>query len=221
MLAAPPAFRRPTAAVVPYKFVLKIAVSKNLIHFHLDIVTGVPVAMDVDRAGIFEDAFHFVQAGVEPDKVAVQAALPDVVERAQFVVIAPDDIVVAAGEKGRVDVNQVHAAGGNLAHNVQVVAPDKAVGLVGRGVAQPHLLHHLHGQVDQGVVLAKALAEVPAFGFGLHGDIAKAGRRAVEQLLLGQGFVGGGVRRFGVGYGLGRRHRYFLWRTGAVSRLAG
>ena len=40
----------------------------------------------------------FEEAGVEPDEVAVHAAFPDVGEGAEFVVVAPEDVVVSAGE---------------------------------------------------------------------------------------------------------------------------
>ena len=173
--------------------------------------------MDIDGAGAFEDALHFVEAGVEPDKVAVQPALPDVVERAQFVVVAPDDIVLPAGEKGRVNVNQIHAVSGNLPHYMQVVAPNQAVGFVGLVVAQPHPFHNLHREVDQGVVAAKVLPAVPAFGFGFYGDIAETDGGTVELLLAGQRFVAAGVvvGRFGFRFGVGvggelLRHRYSL-----------
>ncbi len=175
-----------SAPIVPDDLVLKILVSKDLIHLDLDVVRGVPVAVDVDRAAGLEQALHLVETGVEPDQVAVEAALPDVGERALLVLVSPDHVVDAVREERRVDVDEVDALRGQRAHHMQVVAPDQAVRLQLRR-AEADTLHHLRRQPYVRVVVAEAgVARVPALGHIGNGHVPEARGRAVDALLLRQ-----------------------------------
>jgi hypothetical protein len=98
--------------VVPHHLVQKVLIPENLIHLHLDIVAGVPVAVDIDAARLFQQPFHLVQAGVEPNQVAWHPAFPNVGERAHLVLVAEDDVILPAREEGRVDVNHIDALAG-------------------------------------------------------------------------------------------------------------
>ena len=90
-----------------------------------------------------------------------------------------------------------------MAQDMQVVAPDEAVGFVRVLPAEGHALRDLSGQVDARIVLLEAQASVPAFGFGVHRNVAEARRRSPEVLLLRQRFGGiGVVRDAGVGVAL-------------------
>ena len=90
-----------------------------------------PVEMHANRAGWFEQAFHFEQARIQPHQIARHAAFPNIREGAHFVPVAEDDVVIAPGEERRVNVDQVNALGWQLAHHVQVVAEEQAVGAGG------------------------------------------------------------------------------------------
>ncbi len=138
--------------------------------------------MHVDAPGRLEEALHFVEAGIEPDQVAGHAALPDVGKGAQLVLVAKDDVVLLAGEEGRVDVDQIDALAGQLAHHMQIVAPEQAVGFK-LGVPELHPLHHLEGEVDCGEELPESLASVPSQRFLLYINIPEAWRYRPEFIL--------------------------------------
>ena len=99
----------PSNGVTPNDLILETVNSENLVHLHLYVMAGVPVAVDVDTAGFLKEAFHLVKARVKPDEVAWHPAFPNVGEGAQFVLIAEDDIILPAGEKGRIEVYKVNA----------------------------------------------------------------------------------------------------------------
>jgi len=145
-------------------------------------VTRVPVAVDVNAPRLLEQPLHLVESGVEPDEVAGHAAFPDVGEGAQLVLITEDDVVLLAGEERRVDVDEVYALARKLAHHVQVVTPEQAVGFK-LGVPELHPLHHLEGEVDCGEELPESLASVPSQRFLLYGYAAEARWRTPELFL--------------------------------------
>jgi hypothetical protein len=143
--------------------------------------------VDIDAARLFQQPFHLVQAGVEPNQVAWHAAFPDVGERAHLVLVAEDDVILPARKEGRVDVNQIDALAGQLAHHMQVVAPDESVhGQV--GVSERDALHDLERQADAREEFVEALALVPAERLFLDGDRAESHRRSPELFLFRQGF---------------------------------
>ena len=135
-------FGYPSARVTPNKLITKILMPKYFVHLYLDVVTRVVIAMGVDAAGFLEQALHLIEASIEPDEVTGHPAFPDVRERAQFVLVAEDDVVLPTGEEGRVNVDQVNALGGQLAHDVQVVAPEEAIRFK-RRMAELHPVNHL------------------------------------------------------------------------------
>ena len=199
------AARSSATGVTPNYLVPEIRIPKNLVHLHLDVVAGVPVAMHVNGPGGLEYALHLNQTGIEPDEITVQAALPNIVERAQFVVVAPNHVVLSSGEEGRVYVDEVHAVGRYLAHDVEVVAPDEAVRLMGGGHAESDALGYLRGQADAGVVALKAALSVPALRLGFDRNVPETRGGAVKLFLSGQAFRDCVV----VGVGLMLRHAGF------------
>ncbi len=172
-----------SGSIRPHNFVAEHVISKNLVHLDLDVMTRVPVTMHVDRAGGLQQPLHLVEARVQPDQVAVQAAFPDIGEGALLVLVAPDHVVDAVGEEGRVDVDQVDAFGGQLAHDVQVVAPDQAVRLQVRS-AKADALHDLGGQMHLRIVVAKTGPPgFPPQRRARRRHVPKPRRRPVELLL--------------------------------------
>jgi len=54
--------------------------AEHLIHHHLEVVAGVPVAVEVDGAGGLEHAVHLNRAVLHPVHIDLDAALPPVLE---------------------------------------------------------------------------------------------------------------------------------------------
>ena len=93
----------------------------NLVEHDFDVVAGVPVAVVIKAAGLFEDAgeLHAARAHVVNVSLGVLVA---VFKGALLLGLAPKDLVVAVGVEGRVNVNQVHAGVGQLGELFQIVA---------------------------------------------------------------------------------------------------
>jgi len=92
-----------------------------LIEHDLDVVAGVPVAVVIKAAGLFEDAGQLHAA--RPHVVNVGAGgFVAVFKGALLLGLAPKDFVVAVGVEGRVNVNQIHAGVGQLGELFQIVA---------------------------------------------------------------------------------------------------
>jgi len=100
-------------------FILKIIFAEN---WHdLDVVVGVPVAVVIKAAGLFEDAgeLHAARAHVVNVSLGVLVA---VFKGALLLGFAPENLVVAVGVEGWVNVNQIHAGVGQLGELFQIVA---------------------------------------------------------------------------------------------------
>src|SRR5438552_1846790 len=100
-------------------------------------MTGVPVAVVVEAAGVLEDAGELNAAGAHVFDVGLGAGVA-VLEGTLFLGLAPEDLVVAVGVEGRVDVDQVDAGVGQALELFEAVAAvdDAGVdegGWVGRG----------------------------------------------------------------------------------------
>ena len=92
--------------------------SKNFIQdIYPDVCVGVPIAMEEDGAGGFEDAVHFLNAVFQPADVVVDAARELVLETAYFAFVAPNYFIRPVAEKGRVEVNQINGFGINGTQN--------------------------------------------------------------------------------------------------------
>ena len=106
---------------LPDDFALKIIFSQNLVEHDFDVVVGVPVAMVIKAAGLFEDAgeLHAARAHVVNVSLGVLAA---VFKGALLLGLAPKDFVVAVGVERRVYVNEVHAGVGQFGELFQIVA---------------------------------------------------------------------------------------------------
>ena len=99
----------------------EVVLSENLVEHHLDVVAGVPVAVVVEAAGLFEDAGEFDAAGAHEFDVRL-GGLVAVFEGAALFGLSPEDFVVAIGVEGRIDVDEVYAVVGELLQLLQVVA---------------------------------------------------------------------------------------------------
>ncbi len=194
MLGLPLLCRRRHSPISPHNLVPEILVPKNLVHLDLDVVTGVPVTVDIDGARWLEQALQLIETRVEPDEVAVKATPPNIGEGTLLVIVAPDDVIGAVGEEGWVDVDEVDALAGHLPHDVEVIAPDEAVRFELRG-AEGDALDDLGWEPYIGVVVAEALvARIPAEGRGDDGHMTEAGGRAEVRFLLWQLLDGRRVR---------------------------
>ena len=89
--------------------------------FDLPVMRGVPVAVVVEGAGLFEHAGELDTARAHVVDVDAGAFVP-VLKGALLLCLAPEDFVVAVGVEGRVDVDEIEAVGGELAELVEVVA---------------------------------------------------------------------------------------------------
>jgi hypothetical protein len=108
--------------------IYKIMRSKYFIqYFHPYIGIGVPVAMEEYAAGGFEDAVQLLDAFFEPINVMVHAAAPAVLKTADFAFVAPYDFVVAVGEEGGIEVDEVYHFTIKLFEDFEVVAEIKMV----------------------------------------------------------------------------------------------
>ena len=72
---------------------------------------SMPVAVVIEAAGLFEDAGQFYATGAHVFDIGLGGGVA-VVEGALFLRLAPKDLVVAVGVKGRGDVDEVHAGDG-------------------------------------------------------------------------------------------------------------
>jgi len=102
-------------------FIYEIIFAENLVEHDLDVVAGVPVAVVIKAAGLFEDAgeLHAARAHVVNVSLGVLVA---VFKGALLLGLAPKDLVVAVGVEGRVNVDQIHAGVGQLGELFQIVA---------------------------------------------------------------------------------------------------
>lgn len=111
---------RACASALPDDFVAKVAVAKNLVEHHLDVVARVIVAVVVETPCGLEDAGEFHAA--RPHVVDVRlCALVPVVEGPLLLALPPEDLVVAITVEGRVDIDQIDALLGELRQLLQVV----------------------------------------------------------------------------------------------------
>ena len=107
--------------VVKFVSTADLIFSQNLVEHDLDVVAGVPVAVVIKAAGLFEDAgeLHAARAHVVNVGLGVLVA---VFKGALFLVLPPKDLVVAVGVERRVNVDQIHAGVGQLGELFQIVA---------------------------------------------------------------------------------------------------
>src|SRR5437667_2339937 len=106
------------AGVAPDDLIVKVLVSKDLVHLNLDVVARMPVTMNKDAPRFLQQPLHFVESSVEPYEVARHAPLPNVGEGPQFILVAKNHVVLATRKEGGVDVNHADAFGRQLAHDM-------------------------------------------------------------------------------------------------------
>src|SRR5882724_2846593 len=95
-----------------------------------DVVAGVPVAVVIKAAGLFEDAGELDAARAHIVNVSL-GVLVAVFKGALLPGLAPKDFVVAVGIEGRVNVNEVNAGVGQLGELFQIVAAINDAGVEG------------------------------------------------------------------------------------------
>ncbi len=120
------------ARPLPDDLVLEVHLAEELVEHHLDVVTGVPVAVIVKAARAFEDAGELLAARAHEFDVGLGGRVA-IVERALLLGLSPEDFIVAVGIEGRVDVDQVDAAVRELGELVEVVAAVDDSGVQQRG----------------------------------------------------------------------------------------
>ena len=106
---------------LPNDFTLKIILAENLVEHDLDVVAGVPVAVVIKAAGLFEDAGELHAARAHVVNVG-PGGFVAVFKGALLLGLAPEDFVVAVGVERRVNVNQIHAGVGQFGELFQIVA---------------------------------------------------------------------------------------------------
>ena len=93
---------------------------------------GVPVAVVVEAAGLFEDAGQLFATRPHVINVSLGVLVP-VFKRTLLLGLAPEDFVVAVGVEGRVDVDEIDAGVGELLELFEVVAAVDDAGVHQRG----------------------------------------------------------------------------------------
>ena len=112
---------------------IKFIRSQNLVEHDLDVVAGVPVAVVIKAAGLFEDARQLHAARPHVVNVGLGVLVP-VFKGALLLGLAPKDFVVAVGIERRVYVNEVNAGVGQFGELFQIVAAINHAGVEeGRG----------------------------------------------------------------------------------------
>ena len=106
---------------MPDDFALKIIFAENLVEHDFDVVAGVPVAVVIKAAGLFEDAGELHAARAHVVNVSLGGFVA-VFKGALLAGFAPKDFVVAVGVEGRVNVNQINAGVGQFVELFQIVA---------------------------------------------------------------------------------------------------
>lgn len=92
---------------MPYYLIQKTVISKNLIHLTLDIVTRMPVTVNINTTSILEYSFHLVESSIEPGEIRWHTIFEYITKRSHFILISPDLSVVAIGEERRIDIDEV------------------------------------------------------------------------------------------------------------------
>ena len=119
---------------LPNNFVLKVIFPENLVEHDLDVVAGVPVAVVIKAAGLFEDAGELHAARAQIVNVSL-GVLVVAFKGALLLGLAPETVpvrpltVIAFGVEGRVNVNQIHAGIRKLGQLLQIIAAINHAGI--------------------------------------------------------------------------------------------
>ena len=106
---------------MPDDLALEIVFPEDLVQHHLDVMAGVPIAVEVKAAGLFENARQLDAAGPHELDVSLRGFMP-VVKRPLLFRLAPEDFVIPIGIKGRIDVDEIDAGIGQLLELLKIVA---------------------------------------------------------------------------------------------------
>ncbi len=97
-----------SCSVCVNNLILKILIPKYLIHLTLDIVTRMPVAVDIDRASRFEYPLHLPESRIEPGEIWRHPIFEYITEWSHFVLISPDLRIVPIREKWWIDIDEIY-----------------------------------------------------------------------------------------------------------------
>lgn len=96
------------AAALPHDLILKLVFPEYLIEHDLDVVRGVPIAVIVKAAGLFQDAHQFDAARAHEFNVSLRRFVP-IIERALLLRLAPEHFVISIRVERWIDVDQIDA----------------------------------------------------------------------------------------------------------------
>ena len=105
---------------MPDDFGLEVLLAEDLIEHYLDVMAGVPIAMQIEAAGFFEYPRQFHAAGAHELDVGSRGFMA-IFKGALLLRLAPENLVGPVGVKGRVDVDEVNAGVGQLSELLQIV----------------------------------------------------------------------------------------------------
>ena len=112
----------------PSNFSPEISVPKNFVeNIDPNVGVGVPIAVEEDGAGGFQEAVHLLHTVFEPADIMVDSARKTVFKTTYLAFVAPNHLVGAVAEKRRVEVNQVNGFGFQGAENFQVIAQKQLI----------------------------------------------------------------------------------------------
>ncbi len=103
-----------------------------MVEHDFDVVAGVPVAVVIKTAGLFEDTGELDAARAHVVNVSLGGFVA-VFKGALLLGLAPKDFVVAIGVEGRVNVNEVNAGVGQLGELFQIITAVNDAGIEERG----------------------------------------------------------------------------------------
>lgn len=106
---------------LPDDLVDKVLLAEQLVEHDLHVMDRVPVAVIVETAGAFENAGELLAPRAHEFDVGLRRSVA-VIEGALLFGLPPKDFIIAIGIEGRVDVDQIDAAIGELRELVEVVA---------------------------------------------------------------------------------------------------
>jgi hypothetical protein len=93
----------------PNNVISEIFITKNFIqNLHPNISGYVPIAMQKYTSCRFQNAVHLFYSFFEPSNVMVNSAAPPVLKTPNFALIAPNYLVIAVAEEGRVKIDKVY-----------------------------------------------------------------------------------------------------------------
>jgi len=105
---------------LPDNFVDEFRFTEDLIEHHLDVMAGVPVAVVIETASLFQYPRNFDAARTHELDVCLRGFVP-VFKGPLLLRLAPEDFIGAVGVERRVNINQIDASVGQLPELIEIV----------------------------------------------------------------------------------------------------